>query len=193
MVCSPAKLFCPWGFPRKNIGVGCHFLSQGIFPSQGSNPHLLLGKWILYHWATCIHSYTVGLANLVVKVKSESEVTQSHATLCETENIMSWNTHRWLRWNCLSRLNTLTPNVTLASWHWAVDSNTTARDRVLSAGFQHAKCIRIRNAIPVFPAPKLILSRGSHCLLIRRDFQAGRTTSQEKSRGSPLTCAFKVT
>ena len=23
----------------KNIGVGCHFLLQGIFPAQGSNPH----------------------------------------------------------------------------------------------------------------------------------------------------------
>ena len=30
------------GFPRKNTGVDCHFLFQGIFPIQGSNPHLLL-------------------------------------------------------------------------------------------------------------------------------------------------------
>ena len=28
-------------FPRKNTGVGCHFLLQGIFPNQGSNMHLL--------------------------------------------------------------------------------------------------------------------------------------------------------
>ena len=27
--------------PGKNAGVGCHFLLQGIFPTQGSNPHLL--------------------------------------------------------------------------------------------------------------------------------------------------------
>ena len=36
-------------------GVGCHALLQGIFPSQGSNPHflqLLLCRQILYHWAT---------------------------------------------------------------------------------------------------------------------------------------------
>ena len=32
---------CPWDFPDKNIGVGCHFLLQGIFLSLGSNPHLL--------------------------------------------------------------------------------------------------------------------------------------------------------
>ena len=29
--------------PVKNIGVGCHFLPQGIFPTQGLNRHLL-------HW-----------------------------------------------------------------------------------------------------------------------------------------------
>ena len=28
-------------FPGENTGVGCHFLVQGIFPTQGSNPHLL--------------------------------------------------------------------------------------------------------------------------------------------------------
>ena len=27
--------------PGKTTGVGCHFLFQGIFPTQGSNPHLL--------------------------------------------------------------------------------------------------------------------------------------------------------
>ena len=34
----PAKLLCPWNFPGKNSGVGCHFLFQGIFLTQGSNP-----------------------------------------------------------------------------------------------------------------------------------------------------------
>ena len=28
------------GFPRQEYGVSCHFLLQGIFPTQGSNPHL---------------------------------------------------------------------------------------------------------------------------------------------------------
>ena len=37
----PARLLCPWNFPGKNTGVGCHFLLQGIFLTQGSNPHLL--------------------------------------------------------------------------------------------------------------------------------------------------------
>ena len=28
-------------FPGKNGGMGCHFLLQEVFPTQGSNPHLL--------------------------------------------------------------------------------------------------------------------------------------------------------
>ena len=35
-----------WDSPSKNTGVGCHFLLQGIFPTQGSNPSLLC----LLHW-----------------------------------------------------------------------------------------------------------------------------------------------
>ena len=40
---QPAMLLCPWDFPGKNTGVGCHFLLQGIFPTQGLNLRLL-------HW-----------------------------------------------------------------------------------------------------------------------------------------------
>ena len=43
---EPAKLLCPWDFPSKNSGVGCHFLLQEIFSTQGSSPHLLQ----LLHW-----------------------------------------------------------------------------------------------------------------------------------------------
>ena len=35
--------------PGKSSGVGCHFLLQGIFPTQGSNPGLPHCRWILYH------------------------------------------------------------------------------------------------------------------------------------------------
>ena len=43
---QPARLLCPWDSPGKNTAVGCHFLLQGIFSNQGSNPHLLH----LLHW-----------------------------------------------------------------------------------------------------------------------------------------------
>ena len=39
---QPTRLLCPLDSPGKNTGVGCHFLLQGIFPTQGSNPHLLV-------------------------------------------------------------------------------------------------------------------------------------------------------
>ena len=48
--CSVARscltLLCPWDFPGKNSGVGCHFLLQGIFLTQGPNLRLLH----LLHW-----------------------------------------------------------------------------------------------------------------------------------------------
>ena len=37
--CKP-RLLRPWGSPSKNTGVGYHFLLQGIFSTQGSNPGL---------------------------------------------------------------------------------------------------------------------------------------------------------
>ena len=41
-----ARLLCPWDSVGKDTGVGCHALLQGIFPTQGLNPHLLH----LLHW-----------------------------------------------------------------------------------------------------------------------------------------------
>ena len=38
---QPTRLLCPWDFPAKNTGMVCHFLLQGNFLTQGSNPHLL--------------------------------------------------------------------------------------------------------------------------------------------------------
>ena len=37
----PTGFLCPWNSPGKNTGVGCHFLLQGVFPTQGSNLRLL--------------------------------------------------------------------------------------------------------------------------------------------------------
>ena len=44
----PMGLLCPWDFPGKNTGVGCHALLQGIFPTQGLNPGLLHCRPTLY-------------------------------------------------------------------------------------------------------------------------------------------------
>ena len=51
----PTRLLCPWEFPGMDTGMGCHFLFQTIFPTQGSSPHLCIsciGRQFLYHWTT---------------------------------------------------------------------------------------------------------------------------------------------
>ena len=47
VACS--RLLRPWDFLGKSTGVGCHFLLQGIFPGQGSNPALLHCRQTFYH------------------------------------------------------------------------------------------------------------------------------------------------
>ena len=49
---QPARLLCPWDFPGKDTGVGCHFLLQGIFLTQDQTHISYIGRWILYSWAT---------------------------------------------------------------------------------------------------------------------------------------------
>ena len=58
----PVRLLCPWDFPGKNTGGGCHFLLQGIFLTQGSNPSLL-------HWQADFlpRSHLGSLSTLIIK------------------------------------------------------------------------------------------------------------------------------
>ena len=44
------RLLCPWDPLGKNTRMGCHFLLQGTFSTQGLNPHLLHHRWMLYQW-----------------------------------------------------------------------------------------------------------------------------------------------
>ena len=49
--CSSTRVFCQWSFPGKNTRIGCHFLLQGIFLTQGLNLIFwvsCIGRWILY-------------------------------------------------------------------------------------------------------------------------------------------------
>ena len=54
------RLLCPWDSPGKNTGVGGHPLPQGTFPRPGWNPGLLLGRKLLYPWATRKAQHTSG-------------------------------------------------------------------------------------------------------------------------------------
>ena len=38
---TPTRFLCPWNFPGKNTGVGCHFLLQGNLPHPGTESKFL--------------------------------------------------------------------------------------------------------------------------------------------------------
>ena len=111
---QPARLLCPWKSRGKNTGVGGHFLLQGIFPTQGSNPYPLS----LLHCCCCCCQVASVVSDSVwphrwqptrlphprdspgkntgvgcyfllqcMKVKSESEVAESCPTLSDP---MDW-------------------------------------------------------------------------------------------------------
>ena len=59
---QPTRLLCSWDSPGKKTGVGCHFLLQGIFPTQKSNPHFLLWQMDslpLHHLSSSPHKNTL--------------------------------------------------------------------------------------------------------------------------------------
>jgi len=58
----------PWDIPGKSIGVGCHFLLQRIFQTQGSNLGLPHCRQALYHLS---HQGSYKLEN---KTKSRSQL-----------------------------------------------------------------------------------------------------------------------
>ena len=67
------------GFPSKNTGVGCHFLLQGIFLTQGSNPSLL-------HWQ-------MASLPLVLPVKPKSIHTEEKKF--RSTYILRWRNYGW--------------------------------------------------------------------------------------------------
>ena len=68
---EPTRLLCPWNSPGKNTGVGCHFLLQGLFLTQGSNLGLWHCRQILYHLnhkgSPRIHSLGAGNGDLCLE------------------------------------------------------------------------------------------------------------------------------
>ena len=66
-------------FSRKNTGGGCHFLFQGLFPTQGLNPYLLHCRWIHF-------SEPPGKPNLVLKYLQFVKKTKQNKTKNYDEN-----------------------------------------------------------------------------------------------------------
>ena len=51
---APTRLFCPWDFPCKNPGVGCHFLFSGHLPNQEAT-YIYVCMYVQTH--VCIYIY----------------------------------------------------------------------------------------------------------------------------------------
>ena len=78
---EPTRLLCPWDSPGKNIGVGCHFLLQGIFLTQESNPGLLHCREILYHLSHWwLWSKKSSRAHVLCNKRSHSSEKPAHCT-----------------------------------------------------------------------------------------------------------------
>ena len=91
---QPTGLFRPWDFPDKNTGVGCHFLLQGNFPTQGSNPGLPHYRQTLYHLS---HKGSPGekIDGFKVKVTLVSGWTQANNLLRQLwKHSQSWEVNK---------------------------------------------------------------------------------------------------
>ena len=94
MDCSP---------PGKDTRVGCHFLLQRIFPTQGSSLGLLHCRQILYHL-----SYEESLYHLVrAKKEKEKKNMEQPGDLCNTVPILlgwfSYSFCRYLLWASIKK------------------------------------------------------------------------------------------
>ena len=58
---QPTRLLSPWDSPAKNTGVGCHFLLQEIFLTQGSNLRLLCLLHPLQWWVDSLLLHHLGI------------------------------------------------------------------------------------------------------------------------------------
>ena len=80
------RLLLAMGFPRQEYWSSCCFLLQGIFLTQGSNSHLLLGRQILYQGNQLSHSKITGSKALWEPAERSSRIrtTQISSGLSET-------------------------------------------------------------------------------------------------------------
>ena len=134
---QPTRLLCPWDFPGKNTGVGCHFLLQ------------------------------------CMKVKSESEVTQSCLTLCNPMDcsLPGSSAHgifqaRVLEWVAIA-FSASGPykmlfdliHVSQGFPHRLVDKEPTCNAGVAAAAKSLQSCDPIDRSSPGSPVPEILQAR----------------------------------
>ena len=95
---KPTKFLRPWDSPGKNTGVGCHFLLQGIFLTQESNPGLQHCRQILNRLS---YQGSPNLGCMQVKIRSTSLLLLISS---------KWNRWANFQWPLLSSI-----------WYWQVE------------------------------------------------------------------------
>ena len=117
MDCSPPGSLRQWDSPGKNTAVGCHFLLQGIFPTQGSNLCLLC----LLHWqvdslplsTTCevpyLHQWGSQGSELTLRrcltLRSPCQLSRMAFTMNSASNSLLGSVLRYVGGRLLSMLN----------------------------------------------------------------------------------------
>ena len=86
------RLLCPWNSPGKHTWVGCHFLLQAIFATQGLNLGLLHYRQILYH-----------LSHKGTQVQSLDWEDRLEKGMATHSSILSWR----IQWTDSSRLHSM--------------------------------------------------------------------------------------
>ena len=93
---GPTRLLCPWDSPGKSIGVGCHFLLQGIFPVQGWNLGLPHCRQMLTLWATrealLMYTYTY----LYLSINNNYIKRLKVKVSIPIQSLFSWGTCSWV-------------------------------------------------------------------------------------------------
>ena len=76
----PTRLLCPCDFPGKIIGVGCHFLLQEIFLTQGLSPGRPYCRQTLYHLShqgsPLLHENPVSVDGFIALEQVDSSLVQ---------------------------------------------------------------------------------------------------------------------
>ena len=124
---QPARLLCPWDFPGKNTGVGCHFLLQGIFPAQGSIPHSL---HLLHQQVDSLplgHPRSPRVAIWLSNSHSHWYTPQRFENWCSNKCI-----HMGVHRNTMHssyKAETTQMSIKLLNWPWVIHTVTSLRSR----------------------------------------------------------------
>ena len=129
--------YSPWNFPVKNTEVGCHFLLQGIYPTQGSPT--LVGR-SFYHWVTLLlqpsapECTALTFIDCLLCAKLSALYVLSCKDKQQLTEVELFSFYRWRNWD----LSNLPPNRQLVSvrtglqptpvWlHWHLSDCTAFR------------------------------------------------------------------